>query len=96
MGMGAPPMTPQRYQQLAVLWSMAENSSNGSISGLAWSVSVERSSSGAVIQLVAKGSGCTMIVREGQWHPEVAGAVDAFFSYNGELLDQIAEKEAGS
>jgi len=83
-------MTPGRYEQIAYLWGLAEKSSNGSVEGLAWQIAVERNPSGEVVQLVARGSSCVMIISQGEWHHTVCGAVDAFFSYNGEMLDRLA------
>jgi hypothetical protein len=93
MDFGAPPMTQERYMQVAALWSMAENSSSNSVQGFAWNISVERNSAGNVIQLVATGSGCTMLVNIGEWHHVVAGAVDPFFYSNGELLAKIVAQD---
>ena len=86
-------MTPVRYAQIAALWALAEQGSNGSVEGFAWAISVERSESGAVVQIVARGSGCTMLINQGEWHHIVVGAVDAFFHSNAQLLAELISQD---
>jgi len=83
-------MTEERYRLINALWQIASSSSNGSVEGLIWTVTIERNDHGSVIQLAASGQGCRMLVNPGEHHPLVVGAVDAFFSSNLETLLDLA------
>lgn len=86
-------MTPAQYAQIAALWALAEQGPNGSVEGFKWEISVERNEAGAILQMVARGSGCVMLINPGEYHHIVAGAVDAFFHSNCELLAALIQQD---